>query len=137
MAKTFIIKPGLQNPHCSAPSCARKLPNSSASLCIPSIVTIFFPSARTARTEQESTGFSSISTVQRPQFAVSHPLLTLAQPFSLKKSRSITPGSTSSWRYTPFNQKLIFICHSSYCFPCSFCQHLSKKRSVFCRSTHI
>src|SRR5699024_10277469 len=30
MANMFIINPGLQNPHCSAPSPARKLPNSSA-----------------------------------------------------------------------------------------------------------
>src|SRR5699024_8285276 len=73
MAKIFMIKPGLQNPHCSAPSSARKLPNSSASFCIPSIVTIFFPSARSAGTLQDRTGLPSIRTVQSPQLEVSQP----------------------------------------------------------------
>ena len=41
-----MINPGLQKPHCSAPSFAIKAPNSFASSCIPSRVTIRFPSAR-------------------------------------------------------------------------------------------
>lgn len=31
MASTFMMNPGLQNPHCSPPSAARNMPNSSAS----------------------------------------------------------------------------------------------------------
>ena len=43
-------------------------------------VVIVCPLARAASTEQDSTGFSSINTVHRPQFAVSQPRLTLRQP---------------------------------------------------------
>lgn len=76
-AIAFMIIPGLQNPHCSAPCPAIKEPNSSASSCSPSSVSTLCPSALAASTEQESTGFSSKNTVQSPQLEVSQPRFTL------------------------------------------------------------
>ena len=76
-AMAFITNPGLQNPHCSAPWSAIKATNSSASSCNPSNVVTLLPSARAARMEQESTGFSFKNTVQSPQLDVSQPRLTL------------------------------------------------------------
>ena len=77
IARTFIINPGLQKPHCSPPSLAKNIPNSSASFCRPSSVVTWRPSARIASVEHDRTGFPSSHTVQRPQFAVSQPLFTL------------------------------------------------------------
>src|SRR5699024_891676 len=77
IANTFIINPGLQNPHCSPPSSAKNPPNSAASSCRPSIVVIRLPSTRAAGTVHDNTGFSSNHTVQRPQFDVSQPHFTL------------------------------------------------------------
>ena len=77
MARTFMMKPGLQKPHCSAPSWARKRPKASASFSTPSRVVTSRPSALAASTEQESTGVPSSQTVHRPQFEVSQPLFTL------------------------------------------------------------
>ena len=45
--------------------------------CTPSKVTISFPSALAASTEQERTGFLFIHTVQSPQLDVSQPRFTL------------------------------------------------------------
>ena len=76
-AIAFIIIPGLQNPHCSAPCPAIKEPNSSASSCRPSSVSTLHPFARAASTEHDSTGFPSRKTVHSPQFDVSQPRFTL------------------------------------------------------------
>ena len=51
-AIAFMIIPGLQNPHCSAPWFAIKAPNSAASSCSPSKVSILCPSTLAARMEQ-------------------------------------------------------------------------------------
>lgn len=76
-AIAFMIIPGLQNPHCSAPWFAIKAPNSAASSCSPSKVSILCPSTLAARMEHDKIGWSSINTVHNPQFDVSHPRFTL------------------------------------------------------------
>src|SRR5699024_1586946 len=80
IASTFIMNPGEQNPHCSAPSFARKRPNSSASCSTPSSVVTSCPSTPAASTEQDRRDFPSIQTVQSPQFVVSQPHFTLLHP---------------------------------------------------------
>ena len=75
-ARTSISRPGEQKPHCSAPSSAMQRANSSRAAPTPSSVVTLWPSTRAMRTEQESTGSSSIHTVHRPQELVSQPHLT-------------------------------------------------------------
>ena len=71
-----ISMPGVQKPHCrpcfsQKPSCSAFMPSAPAS---PSTVPISAPSACTARTVHDLVGFPSSSTVQAPQWVVSHPM---------------------------------------------------------------
>ena len=95
-ASAFIIMPGLQKPHCSAPWSAMNAPNSSASSLSPSSVVTLCLSTLAARIEQDSTGLSSKNTVQSPQPEVSHPRFTLLHPCFLTKSIRSRSGSISS-----------------------------------------
>ena len=62
----------------------------------PSSVVTLRPLTRAASTEQDSTGFSSRKTVQRPQLAVSQPRLTLLQPRLRTRSSSTVSAAISA-----------------------------------------
>src|SRR4029078_13322335 len=72
-----MIMPGVQKPHCSP--CIIRKPSCSAdsepsALAMPSIVTMSEPLACTANMVHDFTDMPSISTVQAPQWVVSHPI---------------------------------------------------------------
>ena len=85
-----MICPDWQYPHCgtsiSIQACCRGCVRSGE---IPSMVVIFFPSARETGATQERTASPSMWTVQAPHCAIPHPYLV---PVSLSESR-ITQSS--------------------------------------------
>ena len=102
IASTFIMNPGEQNPHCSAPSCARNEPNSAASFSTPSSVVTSCPSMLAARTEHDRRDFPSIHTVHKPQFVVSHPHFTLLHPRSRRRFNRTVSAAISVLTFFPF-----------------------------------
>ena len=92
-----ITIPGVQNPHCSA-SCATNAAWMGASCsppASPSIVVTGLPTASSARTVQEGTGWSPSITVHAPQAPRSQPVLVPVSPRpSRSASTSVVRGST-------------------------------------------
>ena len=72
-----MVRPGVQKPHCSAPSAAMQRAKAAASSATPSMVVISRPPTRAVRVQQESTGRPSSQTVHSPHDPVSQPCLTL------------------------------------------------------------
>src|SRR6201996_937690 len=100
------IMPGVQKPHCRP--CIMRKPSCSAdsvpsALAMPSMVVMSEPSARTANMVQDFTDMPSISTVQAPQWVVSHPIwVPVICRFSRMKCTSSVRGSTRPSTSLPF-----------------------------------
>src|ERR1700704_3567979 len=109
-ALVVMSMPGVQKPHCSPcfsvkPSCtAWSLPPCSS----PSTVVIFAPSACTASTVQDLTGWPSRCTVQAPQWLVSQPTwVPVIRNTSRIRCTSKRRDSTSASRNAPLMVTLI------------------------------
>src|SRR3954453_1638122 len=109
-ARQVIIIPGVQKPHWS-PCLSLKpcwIGSSSVPLASPSTVRTWWPSAMTASTVQDLTGWPSSWTTHVPQFEVSQPQRV---PVSLRSPRrkctSSNRGSTSRVCATPLTVTVI------------------------------
>src|SRR3989442_7637033 len=109
-ARLVSIIPGVQKPHWSPCSCLKaawigcsRPPAASAS----TVVTCW-PSAWTASMVQDFTGVPSTSTVQAPQWVVSHPMwVPVSLSLSRKKCTRRSRGSTSALLFSPLTVTVI------------------------------
>ena len=105
--KAFAVRitPGVQKPHCTAPSSMKACCRGWSLPCWdnPSIVVISLSSTSPTKTRQELIALPSRRTVQEPQFPVPQPSLVPVNLSSYRRtSRSMRSGSTVISYSRPF-----------------------------------
>src|ERR1017187_7309337 len=111
-SSTFAVRrnPGVQYPHCAAPSSANASCNgwSFAPSAMPSTVVTSCPSKATPRARQESTGRPSTSTAQHPHSPSSQPcLVPVSAKSSRRTSRSVLCEANATSTGSPFTRRQI------------------------------